>query len=119
MKLKEYLGDNNLLLAHDREDEIIGFLNFLSKSGANQGDTGRGISTGIDTIVNSWVKQQFAYKEQLTEDLITIAKTVSEVAAPILHLRNEVFRRGITIEKKFAKKCEECGKEFQNSIKAS
>jgi len=117
MKLKEYLGDNNLLLAHDREDEIIGFLNFLSKSGANQGDTGRGISTGIDTIVNSWVKQQFAYKEQLTEDLITIAKTVSEVAAPILHLRNEVFRRGITIEKKFAKKCEECGKEFQNSIK--
>jgi len=114
MRLGEYLknyeeGPNE----QRRLDGLINFFDFISKSEEN---TGRLATLGVDTLVNSWVRQQFAYREQLLEDLNIIAHTISEVASPLLHLRNEVFRKGLTWEPKFGKKCKDCGEEHENIV---
>lgn len=109
MKFRDYLGPAAESADNSRFDGIINLLNTIEKSKGTQGETGKGQSIGIDTIVNSWVRQQFSYREQLIEDLLTIAKTVSEVASPILHIRNEAFRRGFAWEALFNTKCEDCG----------
>ncbi len=67
----------------------------LSKSA---GDTGSGPTFGVDYIVNSYIRNQLAYRKQLVQDLQTIAYTCEELRAPIMHITGEVFRRGIKIE---------------------
>ena len=69
----------------------------LSKSA---GDTGSGPTFGVDYIVNSYIRNQLAYRKQLVQDLQTIAYTCEELRAPIMHITGEVFRRGIKIEPK-------------------
>jgi len=114
MKLREFIPNYGMILGErEKLSGLIDFVDFVSKSGSA---SSRAPTVGIDTLVNSWIRQQFQYREQLLEDLITISRTVSELAAPIMHLRNEVFRKGITWEPKFAKKCEKCGKEFDNLV---
>jgi len=114
VKLSKILnGYSQELSKREELSGLLDFATFLSKSGS---DTGRTPTIGVDTIVNAWIRQQFAFREQLIEDLITLSRTVSELASPILHLTNEVFRRGLTWEAKFAKKCEKCGKEFETIV---
>ena len=71
----------------------------LSKSA---GETGSGPTFGVDYIVNSYIRNQLAYRKQLVQDLQTIAYTCEELRAPIMHITGEVFRRGIKIEPKVA-----------------
>jgi len=112
MKLGNFLQDYSVeLQKREKLDGLLNLADFLAKSNS---ETGRMQSIGIDTLVNSWVKQQLAYREQLTEDLMTIARSCSEIAAPLMHIRNEVFRKGMNFEPKFAKKCTECGTEYEN-----
>ena len=67
----------------------------LSKSA---GETGSGPTFGVDYIVNSYIRNQLAYRKQLVQDLQTIAYTCEELRAPIMHITGEVFRRGIKVE---------------------
>ena len=114
MKLSRFLkGYEGEIQKREKLDGLINLFDFVSKS---SGDTGRAPTMGIDTLVNSWVRQQFAYRSQLIEDLFTITRSVSEVSAPILHIRNEVFRRGLTWEPAFAVKCLKCGKEHESMV---
>ena len=62
------------------------------------GDTGSGPTFGVDYIVNTYVRNQLAYRKQLIQDLQTVAYTAEELRAPILHITGEVFRRGIKFE---------------------
>ena len=62
------------------------------------GDTGSGPTFGVDYIVNTYVRNQLAYRKQLIQDLQTVAYTAEELRAPILHITGEVFRRGIQFE---------------------
>ena len=61
------------------------------------GDTGRAPTIGLDQIVNTWVRHQMAYRQQLVMDLQTIAMSVEEIRSPLNHITSEIFRRGINI----------------------
>ena len=74
---------------------MFGDMMQLSKAA---GDTGSGPTFGVDYIVNTYVRNQLAYRKQLIQDLQTVAYTAEELRAPILHITGEVFRRGIQFE---------------------
>lgn len=59
------------------------------------GDTGEAPTIGLDHVVNTWVRHQMAYRQQLVQDLQTVCMTVQEVRTPLHHITSEVFRRGI------------------------
>ena len=61
------------------------------------GDSGRAPTIGLDQVVNTWVRHQMAYRQQLVMDLQTIAMSVEEIRGPLSHISGEVFRRGIEI----------------------
>jgi len=75
--------------------DMFGDMMQLSKAA---GDTGSGPTFGVDYIVNTYVRNQLAYRKQLIQDLQTVAYTAEELRAPILHITGEVFRRGIQFE---------------------
>jgi hypothetical protein len=62
-----------------------------------QGDTGSAPSIGLDHIVNTWVRHQMAYRQQLVQDLQTISFSVAEIRTALGHITGEVFRRGMEI----------------------
>jgi len=62
------------------------------------GDTGQAPTFGLDHVVNTWVRHQMAYRQQLVMDLQTISMSVEEIRGPLGHITGEVFRRGITWE---------------------
>ena len=96
-------------------DGLIGFYEFITK--ADEGNTYRSPTFGVDTLVSHWIKQQIHYRSQMIQDLFTIANTVSEIRGPITHIRNEVFRKGFDWYPKFTKKCEKCGKKYVELVK--
>jgi len=59
--------------------------------------SGRTPTLGIETVVNGWIRNQMAYRKQLIQDIQTIAMQVEEIRAPLHHITNEVFRRGIKL----------------------
>jgi len=75
--------------------DMFGDMMELSKAA---GDTGTGPTFGVDYIVNTYVRNQLAYRKQLIQDLQTVAYTCEELRAPIMHITGEVFRRGISFE---------------------
>ena len=77
--------------------DMFGDMMELSKAA---GDTGSGPTFGVDYIVNTYVRNQLAYRKQLIQDLQTVAYTCEELRAPIMHITGEVFRRGIKFEPK-------------------
>jgi len=60
-------------------------------------ESGRTPTLGIETVVNGWIRNQMAYRKQLIQDIQTIAMQVEEIRAPLHHITNEVFRRGIKL----------------------
>jgi len=58
------------------------------------GETGQAPTIGLDHVVNTWVRHQMAYRQQLVMDLQTIAMSVEEIRGPLNHITSEVFRRG-------------------------
>ena len=71
-------------------------LNFIQLMKA-QGDKGSAPSIGLDHIVNTWVRHQMAYRQQLVQDLQTISYSVAEIRTALGHITGEVFRRGMEI----------------------
>ena len=63
----------------------------------SSGDTGNAPTIGLDQVVNTWVRHQMAYRQQLVMDLQTIAMSVEEIRGPLSHITSEIFRRGIEI----------------------
>jgi len=98
MKLADYLPEVPKMAAQMGKlgSQIDIFNDLLLNKSA--GDTGSGPTFGVDYIVNTYVRNQLAYRKQLIQDLQTIAYTVEELRAPILHITGEVFRRGIKFE---------------------
>ena len=67
------------------------------------GETSKAPTIGLDSIVNTWVRHQMAYRQQLVQDLQTITMSVEEIRGPLGHITSEVFRRGIEIVPKIEK----------------
>ena len=83
-KLQQQMADLN---------KQIGLLDVMKSAG----DTGVAPTIGLDHVVNTWVRHQMAYRQQLVQDLQTIAMSVEEIRGPVSHITGEVFRRGIEI----------------------
>ena len=69
-------------------------INMLELNKASS-ETGRAPTIGLDHVVNTWVRHQMAYRQQLVMDLQMLAFSIEEVRAPLQHISGEVFRRGI------------------------
>ena len=76
-------------------------LNFLQL--AKAGNTGQAPTIGLDHVVTTWVRHQMAYRQQLIMDLQMVTFSVEEIRAPLHHITNEVFRRGINWKPKVEK----------------
>ena len=81
------------------------------------GDTGQAPTIGLDHVVNTWVRHQMAYRQQLVMDLQTICMTVEEIRSPLNHITNEVFRRGLQWKPLVADPDESQLETFSNFIK--
>ena len=95
MKLSEYMPE-----MPGMAQQMIDFnegLNFIQLM-KQQGDTGEAPSIGLDHIVNTWVRHQMAYRQQLVQDLQTIAFSVAEIRTALGHITSEVFRRGLEVQ---------------------
>ena len=92
MKLSEYLPETPALSQQMTDlNAQIGMFQLMKASG----DVGTAPTIGLDHIVNTWVRHQMAYRQQLVMDIQTIAMSVEEIRSPINHITSEVFRRGI------------------------
>jgi len=92
MRLSEYLPEvPKLAQTMINMNEQIGFLELMKSSG----ETGRAPTIGLDHVVNTWVRHQMAYRQQLVMDLQMLAYSIEEVRSPLQHITGEVFRRGI------------------------
>ena len=91
MKLSQYLPEVPTMA--NRMSELNGQIAQLElmKSG---GATGQAPTIGLDHIVNTWVRHQMAYRQQLVMDLQMVAYSVEEIRGPLPHITSEVFRRG-------------------------
>ena len=92
MKLSEYLPETPALAQQITDlNATIGMFQLMKASG----DTGTAPTMGLDHVVNTWVRHQMAYRQQLVMDIQTIAMSVEEIRSPISHITGEVFRRGL------------------------
>jgi len=93
MKLSDYLPEvPKLAQTLINMNQQIDFLDIMKSSG---GETGHAPTIGLDHVVNTWVRHQMAYRQQLVMDLQMLAFSIEEVRSPIGHITGEVFRRGI------------------------
>ena len=97
MKLSEYLPDVPQMTQQmtDLNNQINMFQMMKASS-----ETGEAPTIGLDHVVNTWVRHQMAYRQQLVMDLQTICMTVEEIRSPLNHITSEVFRRGFHWEAK-------------------
>ena len=95
MKLSEYLPEvPQLAQQMSNLNQQINMLELMKGTG----ETGQAPTFGLDHVVNTWVRHQMAYRQQLVMDLQTISMSVEEIRGPLGHITGEVFRRGITWE---------------------
>ena len=92
MKLSDYLPEVPVMA--QQMSELNSQINTLELMKAS-GDTASSPSFGLDHVVNTWVRHQMAYRQQLVMDIQTISMSVEVVRAPVSHITGEVFRRGI------------------------
>ena len=116
MKLSSYLPEVPVMA--QQMTDLNSQINMLQLMKAS-GDTGQAPTIGLDHVVNTWVRHQMAYRQQLVMDLQTIAMSVEEIRGPLNHITSEVFRRGfdwqpkddkadsseLDVFKKFLKSC--------------
>ena len=94
MKLSEYMPQVPQMQQSMADlNKQISLLDVMKSAG----DTGAAPTIGLDHVVNTWVRHQMAYRQQLVQDLQTIAMSVEEIRGPVSHITSEVFRRGLEI----------------------
>ena len=95
MKLSEYLPQVPQMQQTMADlNKQISLLDVMKSTG----ETGAAPTVGLDHVVNTWVRHQMAYRQQLVQDLQTITLSVKEIRGPLNHITGEVFRRGIEFE---------------------
>ena len=92
MRLSDYLPEVPVMAQQMAElNTQINQLELMKSSG----DIANSPSFGLDHVVNTWVRHQMAYRQQLVMDIQTISMSVEEVRSPVSHITGEVFRRGL------------------------
>jgi len=91
MKLSQYLPEIPALAQQMTDlNQQIGMFQLMKA-----GETGTAPTMGLDHVVNTWVRHQMAYRQQLVMDIQTISMSVEEIRSPVSHITGEVFRRGL------------------------
>ena len=95
MKLEEFLPEAPLLMG--TMEDLNAKLGMNSEMFMNKaaGDTGESPSFGIDYIVNTYIKNQIAFRKQLIQDLQTIAFQVEEIRGPFHTLPGKFSVEGL------------------------
>jgi hypothetical protein len=119
MKLNEFLPDlsaqNQSLVKINTAIQNVydgGFVNFA------KGQTGGMMQSnptplGIEQLYFDWLRTAYAYRRMFIQDLYLLAYDVTEIRTPLLHLRGEIFRKGLDAWiPKFSVKCKRCGEEY-------
>lgn len=115
MKIKDILPETPYWAAQDQNIAMLSNTLGLTLSKA-EGDKYTPQTIGLEHLVNDWIRRQAAYRYQLISDLITIYSQTAEIRGPILHLKQEVFRKGFSWKSKFAVICEKCETEYQDKV---
>ena len=114
MKLSQYMPQVPQMAQQMADlNKQISLLDVMKASG----DTGAAPTIGLDHVVNTWVRHQMAYRQQLVMDLQTIAMSVEEIRGPLSHITSEVFRRGVEFIPKVEDPDEDQKKKLQNWLK--
>jgi len=114
MKLSQYMPQVPQMAQQMADlNKQISLLDVMKASG----DTGAAPTIGLDHVVNTWVRHQMAYRQQLVQDLQTVAMSVEEIRGPLSHITSEVFRRGVEFIPKVEDPDEDQKKKLQNWLK--
>jgi len=113
MKLSEYMPQVPILAQQMSDlNKQIGLLGVMKGAG----ETSTAPTIGIDNVVNTWVRQQMAYRQSMIQDLQTVAMSVEEIRGPLSHITGEVFRRGLEITPKVENPDKEQRKRLENGL---
>jgi len=114
MKLSEYMPQVPQIQQQMADlNKQINLLDVMKSSG----ESSKAPTIGLDQIVNTWVRHQMAYRQQLVMDLQTVTMSVEEIRGPLAHITGEVFRRGIEMIPKVENPEEKQKKRLQNWLK--
>ena len=114
MKLSEYMPQVPQMQQQMADmNRQISLLDVMKSAG----ETSKAPTIGLDSIVNTWVRHQMAYRQQLVQDLQTITMSVEEIRGPLGHITSEVFRRGIEIVPKLEKPEEKQKKRLEKWLR--
>jgi hypothetical protein len=114
MKLSEYMPQVPQMQQQMADmNKQISLLDVMKSAG----ETSKAPTIGLDSIVNTWVRHQMAYRQQLVMDLQTVTMSVEEIRGPLGHITSEVFRRGIEIVPKIEKPDEEQKKRLDKWLR--
>ena len=124
MRLNEFLpelaGQNAQLVQSNKLLKTMydnGFMSFVKSRYGESGIKSAVEYYGIEQLYFDWLRTAYAYRRMFIQDLYLLAFDSTEIRTPLLHLKNEVFRKGFDEWKpKFALKCLRCGKEFKEKI---
>jgi hypothetical protein len=114
--------DANLIQANTLLNKVYqdGFGAFFKSHGNQSGGfESQSRVFGIEQLYMDWLRTAFAYRRQFLQDLYLLAYDSTEIRTPLLHLKNQVFKKGFDEWKpKFKYKCvnEKCGKEYKERI---
>ena len=124
MKISDFIPDiakrdarlieANTLLKNNIYDS--GFNSFYTKA-YSSGRESQAQPYGIEQLYWEWLRTAYAYRRMFIQDLFYLAFDSAEIRTPLLHLKNQVFKKGFDDWKPvFKLKCMKCGKEFQEKI---
>jgi hypothetical protein len=123
MKIGDFIPD-----IANRDAKLVEANSFLNKIYDNgfgnfyKSSTGRGFESsvqpyGVEQLYWEWLRTAYAYRRMFIQDLYLLAFDSTEIRTPLLHLRNQVFKKGFDDWKPvFKLKCTKCGKEYQEKV---
>lgn len=95
-----------------------GFANFLKSAHRAYPENISDVSQyGIEQLYFDWLRTAYSYRRMFIQDLYLLAFDVAEIRTPLLHLRGEIFRKGLDEwEPTFVARCVQCRKEFDTQV---
>jgi len=126
MQLNDFLPDianqnKSLVLANTflQKAKESGFTDFIKSAYGGSNRLSEVSHYGIEQLYFDWLRTAYSYRRMFIQDLYLLAFDIAEVRTPLLHLKGEIFRKGIDEwEPVFAVKCQQCGKEFQEEVES-
>ena len=110
MKLQDFLS-NNVTTNTQITTYQSGFLEFLKSS---EKTSTKYKPLGMEQLYFDWLRTAYSYRRMFIQDLYLLAFDITEVRTALLHLKNEIFRKGFDEWiPKFVAKCPKCAIEYQ------